>query len=65
MTYNNFNFQKSIKHQLINDYEIMRSVITNKFIHNINISSEKLKQSMFHEHVFLQFHDLFESSNLH
>ncbi len=43
----------------------MRSVITDKFIHSTDILSEELKQSMFHEHIFLHFHDLLESSDLH
>ncbi len=63
--YNNFDFQKSIKHQLVDDHKAMRSVITDKFIHNIDISSEELKQLIFHEHIFLHLHDLLESSNLY
>ena len=65
MTYNNFNFQKNVKHQLVDNHETMRSVITDKFIHDADISSEEFKQSMFHEHVFLWLHDLLESSDLH
>ena len=43
----------------------MRSVTTDKFIHDADISSEELKQSMFHEHISLCLHDLLESSSLH
>ena len=65
MIYDNFNFQKSVKHQLINDHETMKSVIIDKFIYDTDISSEKFKQLMFYKHIFLQFHDLLESSDLH
>jgi len=65
MTYNNFDFQKSIKHQLINNHKIIKLIIINKFIYDINILSEKFKQSIFYEHIFLHLHDLLELSNLH
>src|SRR6266487_5826677 len=43
----------------------MRSVITSKFIHDTNILFEEFKQSIFYKHIFLHFHDLLESSDLH
>ncbi len=53
MIYNNFDFQKNVKHQLVNNYKVMRSVITSKFIYDTDILFKELKQIMFHEHVSL------------
>ena len=53
MIYDNFDFQKSVKHQLINNHEVIRLVITNKFIYDTDILFKELKQIMFHEHVSL------------
>ena len=43
ITYNNFDFQKNIKYQLIDNHKAIRLVITKKFIHNTNIFFKELK----------------------